>query len=1321
MTNLRVRDRSPPVPLLLFHDLELPHLMIPRTFLRTAWASAVAGSLMVSAGAQAQRYVVDTFTELEGLGSPRVRDLAQDADGLLWVLTSVGLDRWDGSSWQRFEPSESMFRQISFLEPDPVRGVWLLAGLDLLSVDETGVLDRIRLPVELRAAEVTAFSVSRQPASRPSMAIGTARRGVHLWSGEAWIELGPGEDSPEAEILSLAWAGDTLFVGTSEGMYTVAGDRLRVVPWAGEAPQNRRIRALAPSLERVSGPDPWVVGEDWIAGYEEDRLVRIASLDEPLEPLERGHATTATPDPAGGLYFGTTGRLSLYDPESPRGIVPLGAANGLVGDGATTLLTDREGNVWVGTLRGVSVIKSRSFTSFDSDHGLLADEVSAIEPYGAFLALGHGSGLTLWDEPVAVRIPLDFPDSGRGRSRVLDLETDPRGDLWIAFGHGGLLRLEESREVVLVSRGDGAGSINAVLSTRDGLLVGASKGLFRLRGDDLVREGDPGLRDVYVRRLVEGRGRALYVLTAGQGLFVRNGTSWKRIPGADEPGPTNLYSLLEDSHGRVWVGGARGLFLLRDGALQPPGQSGPRIGRPVYQLLEDSRGDLWIGTDFGIHRWNGEDLQYETARTGLAGNETNRDAIHEGPGGRVWIGTEGGLTRYDHRLEHSRRAPPVVDLLESARVGEPGPWTSQGGSVVFRLRAVSLGRPERILYRMRLEGLEAGWREVAGPTVFEAHYPGLRGGEYRLRFQARTDLSDWSSEVVSAPVVVPVPLWRRGWVLVLIAAALVGLALVLRRAARQRHRARGLEAAVEEQRAELADQRAKFRSIVENLAECILITDFDDVVLYASPQVERFFGYRPEDLTGRPAHSLFAHAKDREKVESRIAARRRGESERYEVQLGHANGERRWVEIRAAPYRDPAGRIVGTLGSITDIGERKQLEERLSRSQRLQAVGQLAGGVAHDFNNLLTIIGGAVELLETEGGASGSPYLGDIRAAADRAASLTRQLLAFSRRQMLAPTAMNLNEVVTGAASILRRTFFETIEIRLDLAEDLGPVVADPTQIEQVVVNLAVNARDAMPEGGVLRITTSNETLTAPRRFSGFDLPAGAWVKLMVEDSGVGMPPEVREHAFEPFFTTRSEQGGTGLGLATVYGIVKQSGGYVNVESVVGEGTTFSIFLPRSRKGDQAIEASKPERGREPLSSPGRITVLLAEDEGLVRRLFVSVLTAEGFDVLAAADGRKALEIASTRNVDLLVTDLVMPRMGGRELARRLRAENDALPILFVSGYDSANPLEESSGERMSFLQKPVPPSRLVLEVKRLLADVEEGVQRASKGSDQQG
>ena len=498
--------------------------------------------------------------------------------------------------------------------------------------------------------------------------------------------------------------------------------------------------------------------------------------------------------------------------------------------------------------------------------------------------------------------------------------------------------------------------------------------------------------------------------------------------------------------------------------------------------------------------------------------------------------------------------------------------------------------------------------------------------------------------------------------------------------------------------AALRASEERFRALVENSSDALLmLLDAQGHVTYLTPSTVRHLGWQPEQTIGRSIFD-FVHPDDREHAGGRLAeaVANPGTAVTEEARLRHADGSWRVMEgVAVNRLADPA--VAGVVVNARDITERRTLEEQLRLSQKLEAVGQLAGGVAHDFNNMLTAILGYCHLILDEMPEE-HPLRRDlleIQAAGDRAASLTRQLLAFSRRQMLQPQVVNINTLVTQLEKLLHRLIAEDVELTIALAPGLHPVTVDPASVEQILVNLTVNARDAMPGGGCLTIETANVEIDDTYAATHVTMKPGSYAMLAVGDTGAGMDAKTRGRVFEPFFTTKEQGKGSGLGLATVYGIVKQSGGNIWVYSEPGHGTVFKVYLPATSTASP-IEKDAPA---------GSETVLLVEDELSVRTLAGEVLRRLGYVVIAAAHGDEALRLASQHpdEIHLMVTDVVMPRMNGRELADRLRLSRPEIKMLFMSGYTDHVVMQRDLAPGVAFLQKPFTPEVFARKVRLVL------------------
>jgi two-component system cell cycle sensor histidine kinase/response regulator CckA len=503
----------------------------------------------------------------------------------------------------------------------------------------------------------------------------------------------------------------------------------------------------------------------------------------------------------------------------------------------------------------------------------------------------------------------------------------------------------------------------------------------------------------------------------------------------------------------------------------------------------------------------------------------------------------------------------------------------------------------------------------------------------------------------------------------------------------------------------LRGSEARFRALVENSYDAVALIDADAKIVYASASTTRLLGYLPADLVGRNALDLI-HPDDLPYARERFAAA----AERpdavvvAEYRVRHRDGS--WRSIEGVGVNRIAEPGIGAIvANFRDITERKQLEERLRRAHRMDAVARLAGAIAHDYNNLLTVMLGSAEILlhDLPLAYARRDDLEQIKAAASRAAELTRQVLAYSRQQVLTPKMLDVNTLIGGMKRVLQPLVGGGVDLQLQLREGIGTVRADPVQLEQAIVNLVLNAREAMPSGGRLTLATADVAVDEAFARDHDPMSPGRYVTLVVQDQGVGMDEETRGHLFEPFFTTKPGRHGAGLGLATTYGIIKQTGGYIWVESAVGKGSSFTIYLPWHAPLP-AADAARPAAA--PAATGAGETVLVVDDEPAVRLVTKRILQRNGYTVLEASGGQEALRVLREHPgpIQLLLSDVIMPEMNGREVAERVRQRRPGIKVLFMSAYSpDAITHDGLLEEGAAFLRKPFEIGPLLQAVRRAL------------------
>jgi two-component system cell cycle sensor histidine kinase/response regulator CckA len=501
------------------------------------------------------------------------------------------------------------------------------------------------------------------------------------------------------------------------------------------------------------------------------------------------------------------------------------------------------------------------------------------------------------------------------------------------------------------------------------------------------------------------------------------------------------------------------------------------------------------------------------------------------------------------------------------------------------------------------------------------------------------------------------------------------------------------------------DTEKRYRAIFDAAAIGIVQCTLDGTVVESNPALERMLGYPRQELRGMHFRE-FTHpediSKDLQMFEQMVA----GKCDSYQMEIRYLRKDKvsGWCRLTVSLVCGPAGEPAFTLGMIEDITEHKHAEEQLRESQKMEAVGRLVGGVAHDFNNLLTAVTLYSDLVAAglEPNSRLHHHVDEIRLASERGAALIQQLLAIARQQAVEPRVLSLNETVSNMQNMLTRLIGENIELGTDMSPDLANVKIDPAQLQQVILNLVLNARDAMPEGGRIHIKTQNCCNQCTFSRHGQEMLLSTCVELVVTDTGSGMDAETRSHLFQPFFTTKSPGQGNGLGLATAYGIIKEAGGSIEVDSELGKGTRVTVVLPRVEE----LAETQTLASRRSTSKAGRETILLVEDDSAVRRSMCRVLTECGYKVLDAANGAEALKLSDEHRgeIDLLLTDLVMPGMSGRDVAQHLRQHRPNLCILFTSGYNQEKTRPASDAqEDIALVRKPFTGSALTRKVRELL------------------
>jgi len=1310
----------------------------PRTIPLRAWLVRLAAALCCLASAlpalavpppASPGYIIDVWETDQGLPENSATAMVQAPDGYLWFGTFNGLVRFDGVRFTVLDSSNTPqlpSAAIVNLHLDRTGRLWISTDQGLVSVKdgrwtnvgpETGwVGDYVRVFAEGRAGQMYFSTFDRRLLQLRGNRVEEIPSPV---AGDALDRGG----YPYVDESGDLWLLHPTFVGR----------------WSGSRWERSTALYASPDGDLVGagvGRDGglWVLGQRRLVKYRGRAVVFEASLPEPVVGF-----WNLTEDASGTVWIAsfTTG-LYRYSPAA--GWFHFTTANGLSYNSTRFVFEDRENNLWVGTSGGGLLrLKPRTFANWGLAEGLPERVLKSVAEFrGGDLVVGtHGRGVVRLDGTPVLK-------GSWGPAYVQATLVDRHNRLWVGFYGQGLHQLgavDTAKGVLSLPDQDGNWSVYSLFEDSKGRLwAGGDRGASVHEDGRVTVVALPGEHSI--RSLAEDPlSGAMWAGTASAGLYRLTHGGFERVAEARDLAATGISALHADADGTLWIGTFdKGLAALVRGRLHRIGEGEGLPARGIGAILDDGLGYLWLGTNRGVLRVARSELRAVVdgrqrvlsvrlfgRGDGLASVECpvgyQPTAIKDARG-RLWFATLKGVASVDPGALRVNTVLPNVlidevridDRLVSGARQQPFVWgatktvTVPAGSqrVEVHYTALSLTAPDQVRFMYRIDGLDADWVDAGTRRV--AYLQDLAPGDYAFRVKAANNDGLWNQTGAVFALTVQPFWWQTLWFRL---AAMIGVAggigllgwqgsrFALRRQMERQTHARALE-----------QERARLASVLDATSDCVAFADPDGRLLYLNPAGRLILGFdKTTPLVGRTLADLHPPAAAaRVMAEAVPAAIRDGLWSGETTVVGTGGAEVPVSQVIAA-HRSPSGEVEFLSTIARDLSDRvraeQQLlasEERLRQSQKMEAVGRLAGGIAHDFNNLLTVITGYTSLLLERHRPEEPDYapIEETHKAAERAADLTRQLLAFSRKQVLTRTALDLNVVVENVENMLRPLIGEHIELVTTLAPDLGLVRADRGQVEQVLVNLAVNARDAMPDGGRLTLTTASVTLGEQHAQANPEVVPGDYVLLSVTDTGRGMEPAVRDRIFEPFYTTKGAAGGTGLGLATVYGIVRQSGGYIEVVTDVGCGTTFKVYLPRdvaaTTEAPRALGSMGVPRGDE--------VVLLVEDEPSVRNIARVVLQRNGYTVLDARDPAHALHLAATYTgrIDLLVTDVVMPQMNGRELASQLSSHRPGTKVLYVSGYtDDAILRHGVLDADVAFLQKPFTPDALARKVRDVL------------------
>ncbi len=1211
---------------------------------------------LLAVPALAQQYHFQTYNELDGLPSSTVLDIDQDKDGYLWFATARGLSRFDGVEWEHFDSfGDLQTSKNLFVGRDVHDRMWTvsLGGPIGVFVSEEGSWREIPVPENAFFDQhIMAYALGQTPSGETFLALGTRFGDLAVYCAGEWRYFVVG--TTPVRLGNMVFVDGRLAISTLQGLFM-----LNPATWqVSRTSLTEPVRAVCAAYDRRG---LWVVGDDWI-GVGTAGKMHIVAENLSLDFVAPGEGASALADQSGGLYFGDLGQVYFFHPS--YGLELVSRANGLESVGVTEFFLDREGHVWVAGLRGLSKLTNRSMAGYDSRHGLLDDEVSAILlRSNGQMVLGHFGGLTFLDTPPRT---LSFGYDNPIRERVSDLAESPTGEVWFAADKLGVGRVmpDDTFELLNEKEGLSLGAYSLLFDRQGELWVGTNMSLYRLVGDRFVEvdfSSFVGQASLLVRRLIEARDGSLLIASGHFGVFrLRDGEITSYTAPRGDRG-RNTYCLLEASTGELLVGTVAGLYTVQDDKLVKTAAPWPEIDRPVYSIMEDTQGRMWFGTDNGVMRWNGQDIVHLTNRDGLLGTETNRDALQLGPHDDVWIGTDRGLTVYRAEFDQPTLVPPLLSITGLSADGNEHPTdvpvrlTAPVQAIDLKFRGVTFQDETRATYLTWLENFEETWQ---GPDLLPdrtTRYTNVPPGSYTFHVQMKTANGSLSAVASSADIVILPPVTARWWFVLIVAAALLGVLWVFASFISGRRYARRLKVEVRERTVELErseknvrDESRRLAATLESISDGVITLDEFDRVMMCNTAAEHLLGRGERKIQGRELASVM-------NVTPKISLNAGAPTTHA---LSDDEGRLSWIEISVASLTGSAQQSRGTVLAFRDITARREMDNQRARAQQLESLGVLAGGIAHDFNNLLTIILGNISLVEeaTEIGPMEQGQLNKMKTATETARTLTEQFLTFAKGGDPALVPSALGQIIRQAATLAFSG--AAVSCKLELESDLWNVEVDRGQIGQVLNNLFLNACQAMGSGGTVLIRGSNSDSDGER-----------WVQLEVHDQGSGIAKEDLARIFDPYYTTKEQ--GTGLGLAIAYSIVRRHGGRLSVTSEPGQGSVFTLGLPAT---------SIPVHEDLPLEKtadlpPGRVLVM--DDEKDLLDVCGRLLEGLGQNCVVTTDGRQALQMYESATAvgmgfDAVIMDLTVPGgMGGKEAVQLLLGIDPRAVVIVTSGYSN--------------------------------------------------
>ena len=1257
----------------------------------------------------AQEYYAKHYSVYDGLPSPEIYDFAQDSLGRMLFVTRGGfIVTYDGFQWRKSTlhlKDSDLHGMISAVYVDEKGIIW---GTDFKTFN--GIYYYKNNEWKLLPSPNSLMLASKKPVTikviyknnQPVVLLLFSNKNLLIWKNKKFYYLKK-DHIPAKHIRTILAAKSSFYILDHSGLFKLKNTKLERIPLPPALKKEKFYSfCKGPSpINQIDSADFYFLSQNYFIHWKQNRIKKIP-LDFHPDKFAKHFRYQMIPDGFGGIFIGSRLILKHFNAYLQKW-EDIQLSRDYKHIGITNILRDRENDYWIATSRGIFKIPSLRFLNFTSDQSLL-NEITSIREFSPghyFLASTnrfaiynghHFKSFSLTPKPNIFM-------------RILTSTKDPNSDNIIAVAQNlGIIKIKPHGKFSVMPS-PGTQFFNCIipdLSAKHGYLIGASNGLWRLFNSQLTYLNLPVLHNKYIRRIYRDSHNTIYLGTVHNGIYkIPNGAmdSILQIRNASSCA-NNIYAITELESGRILVGTYGGLYEVHSDSLIKSPLFTKKI--PIFSILTDQQKNIWLGTDQGVYIVHSHKITHFDVRHGLSGMECNRDALYMDSKGHIWIGTNTGLSLYQPLYDQPAPSP-IVRILNQPPSNKSFSFNSPFDDWTVKFLCISFKDERNITLRYLMKGLEK-WHVLPKLRLPQLSYWKLEPGTYQFQVQAQNVEGKWSPIVSSKSFKIPSHLWKNWYFILFTMALIIILIYFLIHIYYKDRLNKQLEEEIKERTSALKISEEKYRQLFLNSLDGIFITTPSGKFLDVNPAGVEFFGYdsKQDLLAVDIPKDLYVDPKDRERFKNEMTTK--GHVHNFEIDFKRRDGRIVTAVLSSTCGYDEQGHIISYSGYLRDITEWKEMKQRLAHSQRMESLGLLAGGIAHDFNNILAGILGYASLMKMRMKVDDKffRYIEIIEQSAQRAAELTNQLLIFSRRGQTKLRAINMAAAIDEALKIIQSTFPKSIEIIVDVEKDLPQILADPTQMQQIIINLAVNARDALPDGeGSITISACKFLLQNTHILNKPEAKPGEYVCLKISDTGIGIPDEIKEKIFEPFFSTKPKGKGTGMGLAMVYGAIRNLGGFIQLKSEVNKGTIFSLYFPvRAIQVDESVDA------QDTIVLEGNEKILVVDDEEMVRNFCKLALEKYGYHVFLAENGKQALEILGQlhHQFDLVVLDMIMPVLDGVKTYKKIRQTNQTLRFLISSGYSDSDKLEMLKKDPLvEVIYKPYKAKKLVQNVRQIL------------------